>query len=84
MLKLDSTLFQNNSVIGNFMKRLCICLISLAIPRLNKLWNKAEVKYKVNFNFIFILIEKIFCKYPKFVGENPGTKLKLYSTHAIM
>ena len=37
MLKLDSTLFQNNSVIGNFMKRLCICLIAMAIPRSNKL-----------------------------------------------
>ena len=35
---------QNNSVIGYFMKRLCICLISMAISRSNKLCNKAEAK----------------------------------------
>jgi len=34
---------------------------------------KQKSKYKVDFNFIFISIEKIFWKYPKFVGENPGT-----------
>ena len=39
---LYGTSCQNNSVIGNFMKRLC--LISMAISRSNKLSNKAEVK----------------------------------------
>ena len=34
---------------------------------------KQKSKYKVDFNFIFISIEKIFWKYPNFFGENPGT-----------
>ena len=72
--KLYNTSGQNNRVIGNFMKRLCTCLVSMAISRSNKLWNKTEVKNKVNFNFIFISIEKkLFWKYPTYIGENPGT-----------
>ena len=35
---------------------------------------KQKSKYKVDLNFIFISMKKkIFWKYPKFVGENPGT-----------
>jgi len=34
---------------------------------------KQKSKYKVDFNFIFISIEKILWKYPKFFGENMGT-----------
>jgi len=35
---------------------------------------KQKSKYKVDFNFNFILIEeKIFWKYPKFYGEDSGT-----------
>jgi len=54
--KLYSTSCQNNSVIGNFMKRLCTCLISMAISRSNKLWNKAEVKIWSLFQFYFLFI----------------------------
>ena len=35
------------------------------------------MKYKVNFNFIFIYIKKIFWKYPIFFGENPGINQKI-------
>jgi len=66
---------QNNSVIGNFLKRLYACLISMAISRSNKLnETKQKSKYKVDFNSIFISIEKkILWKYPKYFGENLGT-----------
>jgi hypothetical protein len=33
---------------------------------------KQKSKYKVDFNFIFIAIQKIFWKYPKLFLENPG------------
>ena len=39
------------------MKHLCTCLISMAIYRLNKIFKKKS-KYKVDFTFIFISIEK--------------------------
>ena len=55
------------------MKRLCTCLISIGNSRSNKLWNKYRSKYEVDFNCIFISIEKIFWKDPKYFGENPGT-----------
>ena len=42
---------QKNSVIGDFMKRsLCTRLISMAVSRSNKLWNKQKSKYKVSNN----------------------------------
>ena len=51
------------------MKRLCTCLISMAISRLNIFKTKQKSTYKVDFNFIFISIEK------KYFGniQNPGT-----------
>ena len=57
------------------MKRLCVCLISIVISTDQiSFETKQKSKYKVDFNFIFISIEKnIFWKYPKFFGENPGT-----------
>ena len=50
---------QNNSVIGNFMKRLCTCLISMAvsIEHIN-FETKQKSNYKVDFNLIFISVEK--------------------------
>jgi len=49
---------QNNSVIGNFMKRLCTFPISMDIS-LDQISveTKQKSKYKVDFNFIFISIE---------------------------
>ena len=54
---------------GNFMKRLCACLIFqwLFLDQIS--FETTEV----DFNFIFISIEKIFWKYPKYFGKNPGT-----------
>ena len=49
---------KKNSVIGNFIIRLCTWLISMAVSRSNKLGNKAEVKS---------------WKHPKFFGENRET-----------
>ena len=49
------------------MKRLCTCLISMAIS-IDQISfeTKQKSKYKVDFNFIFISIEKqIFWKYTK-------------------
>ena len=40
-------------------------------------------KYKDNFNFIFILIKKIFWKYPRFFGENLGTNSQNFKAHVI-
>ena len=38
---------------------------------------KQKSKYKVDFKLFFISIEnKIFWKYPKFFGENPGKPIK--------
>ena len=43
-----------------------------------KFETKQKSKYKVDFNFNFISIEKkIFWKYPKYFGENPGTNQNL-------
>ena len=58
---------KKNSVIGNFIIRLCTWLISMAVSRSNKLGNKAEVKSWKN---------------PKFFKENPGTNQK-FITHVI-
>ena len=57
-------------LLGNFMKLLC--LISIFLDKISFV-TKQKSKYKVNANFIFISIEKIFWIYPKFFGENPGT-----------
>ena len=60
------------------MKRLCTCLIAMAIKLqwlfLDKIrfLGKQKWKYKVNFNFIFIHIKKVFGNI-LFFGENPGT-----------
>ena len=58
--KLYSTSCQNKSVIGNFMKRLCTCLISMAISiaQISFELQSRSKKNKVNCNFIFISIEK--------------------------
>jgi len=53
-----STSCQNNSVKGNFMKSLSTCLISMALLNQISFETKQKSKYKVDFNFIFILIEK--------------------------
>ena len=51
------------------MKRLCNCLISMAISRSN-----IKSKYKVDYNFIFISVEKkYFGNILIFLKENPGT-----------
>lgn len=42
--KRHNTSCQNNSDRGNCMKRLCTCLVAMAISRLNKLLIKAEIK----------------------------------------
>ena len=39
------------------MKRLCNCLISMALLNQISFETKQKSKYKVDFNFIFILIE---------------------------
>ena len=52
-----------------FIKRLSTCLIAMAISRLIKLFKKAEIKYVVDFNFIFSYIE-IFFNILNFLGEN--------------
>ena len=49
-----------------------------------KFETKQKSKYKVDFNFNFISIEKkIFWKYPTFLRKF-GNQSKLYSTRAIM
>ena len=66
------------------MKRLCTCLISMAIS-LDQISfeTKQKSKYKVDFNFNFISIEKkIFWKYPKLFGENPGTN-QIFIAHVL-
>ena len=50
------------------MKRLCTCLISMAISKDQIFETKQKSKYKVDFNFIFISIEKIFWKYIKILS----------------
>ena len=44
------------------MKRLCTCLISMTVPidQISFEEIKQKSKYKVDFNFSFISIEKIF------------------------
>ena len=50
------------------MKRLCT--FNGCFYRSNKLWNKAEV----------FQLKRIFCKYPKFFGENLGANQTLKHT----
>ena len=66
---------------GNYMKRLCICIISMAISRsnYNKLLNKPEVKIKRWFQLKKIYFGNIL----NFLRKS-GNQLKLYSTRAIM
>ena len=66
-----------------FIKRLSTCLIAMAISRLIKLFKKAEIKYVVDFNFIFSYIE-IFFKYPEFFGRKLANLSKLYITRSIL
>ena len=56
------------------MKRVCICLISIAFLIQISFETRQKSKYKADFNLIFISFEKeIFWKYPRFFGENAGT-----------
>ena len=64
------------SVKGNFLKRLCTCLISMVIHR---------SKYKVDSNFIFISIEKNILEISYSFGENPGTnKTLIFIAHVLI
>ena len=58
--KLYSTSCQNNSAIGNFTKRLCTCHISMAIS-IDQISFETKQKstYKVDFNFLLILIKSV-------------------------
>ena len=56
------------------MKRFCTVLFQWLFLDQISFATKHKSKYQVDFNFIFISIEKkIFWKYPKCFGENPGT-----------
>jgi len=62
LLSLTITMYNTRakiSVMGNFMKRLCACLISMAIS-IDQISfeTKQKSKCKVYFNLIFISIEK--------------------------
>ena len=69
---------------GNFMKRLSTFLISMAISGFQiGFKTKQKSKYKVDFNFIFILIEKkYFGNVLNIFGENPVTNL--YTTRDVL
>ena len=54
-----STSCQNNSVICNFLKRLCPYLISMLFLDQISFKTKQKSKYIVDFNYIFISIENI-------------------------
>ena len=64
--KINNTVILVRIVIGNFMKRLCTCLIIMTVSNQISFETKQKSKQKVDFNFIFISIKKIFWKYPKF------------------
>ena len=66
---------RENRVIGNFMKRLCACLLFqwLFLDQI-RFKTKQKLKYKVDFNFIFIAIEKYILEVSYFFfWENSGT-----------
>ena len=65
------------------MKRLCTCFISMALLNQISFETNQKTKYTVDFNFIFILTEQMFWKYPNFLRKS-GNQSKLYSTGAIM
>ena len=50
---------QNYGVIGNFMKRLCTCqLLQWLFLDQKSFVTKQKSKFKVDFNFIFVSIER--------------------------
>ena len=67
----------NNSGIGNFMKRLCFCLFQWLFFDQISFETKQKSKYKVDLILFSFQLIKIFWKYPKFFGENPGTNQNL-------
>ena len=64
------TSFQNNSVIGKIMKRLCTCLISMAVFRSTQRFQALKQRRSQNIKLISILfsfkLKRTFWKYPKF------------------